>query len=313
MRASGDNISAAVAKTLSHLPTRSSTNEGRTLDAVLRSIEERDAVMREGTYEFPDKADRDGEAIDLVCRFNGRRVALEATFIETFPNQVRLWNRTRKFFEPVESQLNKVLSETDHFHLNVPFDCTKNMRRAKMVPIRDALVAWIRATGPRIVCAPYDSVRKSIVNVTPQGVPFAVSLHRWKAPEEMQGTFWVSPVFVENRKKTRLEEARLDRLLTCCKNKFPKLNAWKKREGARTVLVLEASDAWLTNPTLVAEALALAESRRNDRPDEVFLVCTHNKRNWWVNCLRRDENPRRNDEIQFWHFDPETLDDLTQR
>ena len=67
-----------------------------------------------------------------------------------------------------------------------------------------------------------------------------------------------------------VEQARMARLRTC-EDKFPKLAFWK-RDGAKTVLVLEENDLLLTNHQLVADALVSTEVAMPDAADEIFLV-----------------------------------------
>ena len=76
-----------------------------------------------------------------------------------------------------------------------------------------------------------------------------------------------------------IEERRAERLGRALRDKGPKLAAWK-RQGARSVLVLEDNDIALSNHILIRQALALA-AVRTALPDEVFLVCTTTD-NWEV-------------------------------
>lgn len=109
-----------------------------------------------------------------------------------------------------------------------------------------------------------------------------------------------------------LEKARTARLQKACEDKFPKLAAWK-RDGARTVLVLEENDLSLTNHQRVADVLGPAEAAMPDAADEVFLVSTHIARTWWVTCLRRAGKSYYDDGERFHEVDPAILGRLTSR
>ena len=120
------------------------------------------------------------------------------------------------------------------------------------------------------------------------GVPFRFSLHRaslegpyFPSDSPLRGMFRWMPVAPAN-----LEQQRAARLKTASERKSPKLAKWKRDSGARTVLVLEDDDLWLTNHFRVADALVPAEGSTPDAPDEVFLVSTGMGQTWRVVCLR---------------------------
>ena len=109
-----------------------------------------------------------------------------------------------------------------------------------------------------------------------------------------------------------VEEARTARLQQACEDKFPKLATWK-RDGAKTVLVLEENDLSLTNHQRVADALASAEAAMPDAADEIFLVSTFIVDRWWISCLRRAGKTYYDDSERFHEIDPSTLIGLTKR
>jgi|SRR5271165_4834197 len=77
--------------------------------------------------------------------------------------------------------------------------------------------------------------------VRPPGVPFEVSLHRFLPAAPLPGHFQIKHEISGN-----LEEAREVRLREACAKTFPKLEAWRQKSGARTVLILEDNDLQLT-------------------------------------------------------------------
>ncbi len=83
-----------------------------------------------------------------------------------------------------------------------------------------------------------------------------------------------------------VEQARTARLQKACEDKFPKLATWK-RDGTKSVLVLEENDLSLTNHQRVADALVPALAAMPDVADELFLVSTSIAYKWWITCLRR--------------------------
>ena len=88
-----------------------------------------------------------------------------------------------------------------------------------------------------------------------------------------------------------------------------------RREGARTILVLEENDISLTNHQLVADAMVHAEARvvTDPPPDEVFLVSTSIPDMWHVTCLRREGKNYYDDGERFHEFQPSALMKLTKR
>ena len=68
--------------------------------------------------------------------------------------------------------------------------------------------------------------------------------------------------------------------------KFPKLQKCKK-EGARTVLVLESSDGAFTKFDQIGNLLPNLLSEYTDAPDEIYLVETHTNP-WWVYLIKHD-------------------------
>lgn len=109
-----------------------------------------------------------------------------------------------------------------------------------------------------------------------------------------------------------LEQQRAARLKPASERKSPKLAKWKQDSGARTVLVLEEDDPWLTNHFRVADALGEAEATTPDAPDEAFVVSTGHEQTWWVVCLR---GPGRvaGEPMPHREFDPKELTKLTSR
>jgi hypothetical protein len=142
------------------------------------------------------------------------------------------------------------------------------------------------------------------------GIPFRFSLRRTISQAKssaLNGRFFFSAIAPAN-----LEQQRAARLQTACERKSPKLAKWKQDSGARTVLVLEEDDLWLTNHFRVADALVPAEATTPDAPDEVFMVSTDLDQTWWVVCLR-GPGLVAGDPMPHGEFDPKELTKLTSR
>jgi hypothetical protein len=136
------------------------------------------------------------------------------------------------------------------------------------------------------------------------------SLHRTISPASdspLRGRFFLGPIAPAN-----LEEQRVARLRTACVRKYPKRAKWKRDSGARTVLVLEEDDLWLTNHFRVADALDRAEETTPDAPEEVFMASTGADRTRWVVCFR-GPGLVAGDPMPHSDFDPMKLTRLTSR
>ncbi len=81
--------------------------------------------------------------------------------------------------------------------------------------------------------------------------------------------------------KGDIEAQRGQRILKACNTKrFEKLAVWKESAGARTVLILENPDIFLTNPATVADVYLSIANGRTDRPDETYLFDTSHNSDW---------------------------------
>ena len=165
------------------------------------------------------------------------------------------------------------------------------------------LVAKSVAPSSRITRAHFQSVQ-------PPGVPFEVSLHRWKTvipPDRFQISHTVTVTDLESARELRIREA--------CAWKFPKLDAWRSGSGARTVLVLEDNDIQLTNPQNVFDILEAVEREFSNRPDEIYLVYTVTENPWYVWALRVDHRDYilSSADQCFTEVDADSLTDLTGR
>jgi hypothetical protein len=284
-------------------------NEGKALDAVLRRIESRDGVRRGDDVRSPEREGHPAP-IDLACTVGGRPFAFEHTGIEPFRGEIRMRVANRRLFGPIKQRVVGALPTADFFELYVPVEAAVGLKRSEVARVGDAIATWIMEAAPSVAIAPIGGPYSATpLGDTIPGVDFPLSLHRWSVQAgPLRGEFRVCYVAPRN-----LEAARLERLRESCTRKFPKLAAWKRDQGARTVLVLEERDNQLTNHQLVFEALSRAEEGMADAADEVFLVSTHRANPWWVTCLRRDGRNYYDDGERFEEIDPVTLTPLTSR
>ena len=289
-------------------------NEGKALDAVLRFIEERDNALRENDGRSPDDPkDPDPDPlrrVDYVCTVGLTLYAFEHTGIEPFSNQIELGVHNEKLFGPVVERFDH-RSDREVWDLYVPVDASAGLTVNDIGQVQNALIKWIETYAGSIPVVPrYGRRADTLSRQSVGGVPFWFSLRRTTPP--VSDTPLSGKLFLRQIAPANLEQQRAARLQAACGRKFPKLAKWKQDSGARSVLVLEENDLWLTNPSLVAEALVPAEATTTDAPDEVFLVSTSIDQTWWVECLR-GPGLVAGDPMPPSDFDPMKLTKLTSR
>lgn len=281
-------------------------NEGKACDAVIRALEACHGPRSE--MRSPEK-ERHPIPIDLSCRLGGRLFAFEHTGIEPFEGHVELTAQAYLTDEPIKQALEGRLSSDDFFELSLPADVFAGLRRRERNRIQEAVVAYIISEAATLPRAHWGSNAPSIRKVQPEGVPFRISLQRWERPPGFEHVFSITHVVAD------VEEQRSTRIRRACDDKFEKLTEFKQETGAKTVLILENNDIFLSNTNLIFDAFTKAEIDFIDRPDEVHLVTSATDETWWVHRLRTE----RLDYYKLSHFDCCTaqfhsseLQDLTQ-
>jgi hypothetical protein len=287
----------------------SKTNEGRACDAVIRRIEAREGSSRYDV-SLPEQ-ERHSAPVEVACRIGERLFAFEHTRIEPFDGHIRLQSDALVHFRPVEERLAGVLPETESLHLLVPAKATQGLKRHQIEKMQQALGDWIIRTAPTLCLAPYGSYKPLQQSVRVPDVPFDVTLYRFRsAVPTGEGRFFIVSMFDGD-----IEHERLARIRRAYQKKCAQLAPWR-RNGARTVLILEEDDFNFTNAYLVADALALIEQEEGERPDEIYLLSTMLKSPWRLWTIRLDDYVH--DDFSVWgnsllEIEPGTLDDLTGR
>jgi hypothetical protein len=285
------------------MSTTDRSNEGKACDAVLRDIEARAGAKRSDLI-FPEKTHSVGP-VELVCTVGTQRYAFEHTRIEPFAGHIQLEAEAKRHFQPITGRVASQLPADSRFELEVPAGAMLGLNDRAVRPIQDALVQWILATAPNLPKARPGRYVLPIQKITPRGVPFAVSLHRW--PREG----FPYPFIIRHSVTGDVEAGRRDRLEAAYNRKIPKLLQWKA-SGARTILILEEDDIFLTNHFNVADALAQVEASRTDRPDEVYLLSVFTSM-WLITRLRLSDKTLYDLPVddRFWQADAASLINMT--
>lgn len=283
-------------------------NEGKACDAVLRYLEEREDGKRE-QLRFPEEEGHPSP-IELTCMLNGRLFALEHTGIEPFPHHIKLHAQVSALMKPVEAHLLTTLPSSQTFDLGIPVDAAQGLKPRDIPGIRKRIIDWVETTAPTLSAQRMEGMVESLHNVSVEGIPFPLWLSHEGETLPDDTHFFVSTVVDQ----ARIQLGRRERIHSGYTKKIQKLSAWKRTDDARTVLILENGDIYLTRPSLVAEAVRDIVQDALDRPDEIYLVTTCTSR-WRVSPLTIDGVSRfeQGSSESRWAIDREVLQSLTRR
>lgn len=251
-------------------------DEGRVCEAIVQHLEGREYQRRQDVG-FPEK-DSHAAPIEVVFRLGARLFALEHTGIEPFEGFVHLIAEQDRFSQPIYSGVAGRFPNDD-FILEMPVDAWANMKQRDIARIQRAIVEAVVDLAPKLKAAPLGFWNADALPVCVTGVPFRLLLQRFEI-RGRDGMFSIKYVNDD-------AQARQLRITRACKKKFPKLQHWRQQHGARTILVLENTDAQITGQDSVARALANAIAEIGDAPDEIFLIYTCTEK-WLVFQLWKD-------------------------
>jgi hypothetical protein len=287
-----------------------SFNEGKVCDAIVRRLEEREQYTR-ADVRSPEQENHKSP-VELAFKLGNQLYALEHTGIEPFDGHMLMEAQTEKLFAPITSALKESLGKDALFELYLPVNSLKGRKSAELLTIQQAIIAWVKATAPTIPKRAFPDFKGSLAGpVTLADVPFDLSLCRFEPPI-VPGRYFQIKHTVDN-----IAKLRSDRMQAAIDKKFPKLAAWKKNDGAKTILVLEQNDIQLTNASIVADTYLPLAKARPDRPDETYLVASCMAPTWWMWPIligdRSYYDIAQTDEAGYWEFDPLKLVGLTKR
>jgi hypothetical protein len=273
---------------------------------VLRWLEGRLGASRTD-LRSPEK-EFDPAPVEITCRLGDQLYALEHTGVEPFEGHVRLQAEAERDFGPIYAGVAGKLPPGDLFELHVPARAMQSLGRREREVAQAGMVAWVIAKAPTAQRTDIGRYATPIMRERPHGVPFDLSLHRFAKPASLDRAFSITHI-VQSATSDGDRDARIEQ---ACARKFPKLAAWRNR-GAQTILVLEDNDLQLSNPQTIYEAVARAERKLGDGPDEIHLVVTCMEPDWAHFRLRAGAlNYYQLSQLggQMTLFDPRTLVDL---
>lgn len=224
-------------------------------------------------------------AVELRLDIGSKKVVLEHTRIESFPEQIGDDKRSTEFLQPIISELGGRLPTPGYYHLGVRCGAVNVLRgkRDKMLA-QDAVIRWAISKAPLLALDPRG--RTTVVREQPAGVPFEVYLDRLRGTGRHDGM--ILPVLCAPGDREPLRRARIQRAF---RKKLPKLQVAREAaafEGeGMSILVLESCDLSCAREDLIGDAVAKGlASRAGDVPDVIYLVETEMLDEWVVWVLK---------------------------
>jgi hypothetical protein len=265
-------------------------NEGKACDAVLRHLEARERAAR-SNIRRPEEEQHAGP-VELVCNVGSALYAIEHTGIEPFENLIKLNQEAKRVFGPIEAAVSAVVPDGEVWHLSLPALGLQGRSGHEVRQAQEALIDFIKNTAPTLQLRPYADYRKGPPPVNITNVPFPVSLHRFRSevPNTVPGfkRLIIMHLVVGDRAARQAQlQNRVER--ACSTERFDKLAVWKEQAGARTVLILENPDIFITAAANVADAYLAVAASRSNRPDEAYLFETSNSTVWFLLPLQIGE------------------------
>jgi len=253
-------------------------HERETCEGIIQHLERREKLKRREVEVHDQRAQTPLDArVEMTFRLGTQFYAIEHTGIEPFEGHQRLEGRAPQLSTPIVEAIRSSLPipAGTNFELSIPVSALDGRPTRDVANIQKSLIAWVAATAPTL--PPHRYVhRKTFISAQPPGVPFTVGLSRYESHPSVAGTFVLSHVASSDPKK------RQERIGRACDRKFPKLHKWKTSHNARTILVLEDNDLFLSNSDIIARTFLPIAQSRIDAPDETYLVDTHTPPTWYA-------------------------------
>jgi hypothetical protein len=281
-------------------------NEGKACDAVLRHLERRDGATRT-RMRFPDNEGHSAP-VELVCTIGDRLYAIEHTGIEPFEGHMQGNAENERLIQPIVAGVAGRLPPNEEFQLQMPTGAMEALRGRDVSAVHRRLIDWIIESAPSLWIPPRGRMDTQVQATHIPAVPFPVKLYRLQS-RIFQGKLNVVHAV------SNVESQRLKRITTALKKKMPKLAAWQRDAGARTVLVLEENDIQLTNHEVVTKAVLKAEETLGRAADEIYVVST-SITPWHLYFVRVGDHScleLSDSEEWSWDADPAQLLPLTAR
>ncbi|MGJ5074555.1 hypothetical protein [Bradyrhizobium oligotrophicum] len=247
-------------------------HEQETCEGIIQHLELREGVKRSDVHVRDVGSDTPpGARVEMTFRLGDQLYAIEHTGLEPFEGFMAHQNRSPDLFAPIEAgvtaALGAFLASGVVIEMHMPIDAFTGRKMREVRALQAALIEHVSISAPTLPVSLYADYRGTLMTAQPVGVPFQVSLIRFEGFRGLPGRFQLKHLAGSG-------QPRAPRIQRSCNDKFPKLAAWKCSDNARTILVLEDNDIYLTNQIIVADTFLPIARARADAPDETYMVST---------------------------------------
>lgn len=300
------------------------SNEGKVCDAAVKFIEQRTGKRRNEIC-MPEETGV-GPPVELRLKIGTRDYAIEHTQIEAFEGQIfgGIW--LERFVCPVERALVGKLPGPAYYHLTFPWDRQLVLKKSSLRKCQQTLESWIRDNAQLLCARVQERIRDNSVVIhkdfldsitaKPSGFSYTITLScHFTAPPCAQELGQIKSGRWLPDEKT-FEALCTQRLRRALCDKLPKLFDCK-REGARTVLVLESDDFILDENRAgdLLDGLRGEYTGKLPFPDEIYIVKTGLRNGFWLVWLKECDGERCSleDQTNFAKFRDDELTDLNPK
>lgn len=282
---------------------RDRIEQNRCCEAVLRMIEDRLEASRT-CVSYPDREHRTTKEVEVCVTINGTRFAIEHTLIEPMEGFVESGRHFCNFLSGFDSLVAGRVPTDYAFQLLIPATALKGIKNKDVPTIRQALAGFAIEKMTELANPPpedrdipsdiaeamfaaldegdskafetayarWDEIRAArrppiSVDVKPDGVPFSVTLAIIRVPRPNR----LGRLSVLRHVDGDIEAKRMNRIARALKEKAEKLKT-RKKQGDKTVLILENNDIALTDDEAVFDALSLVSL--DAAIDDIYLADT---------------------------------------
>lgn len=225
--------------------------------------------------EEPDKIIRDSPACDAIAIIGKVKVAIEHTSIDSYKNQREENAHFRKFFNPIKEILEKELKISGRFDLHT--ESSINLKGFDYDKVRPKVIEWCLEIADNLEFGSPETAPKHFVSKKFPDIPFKITLYRWPGKNKV---YLSSGSFDEIKGELQVV------LEGALRSRGRKVAKYRK-DGYRTLLLLESDDIQLLNDYIVREAFFELVKKLGDieLPDEIFLIMSGFE-NYELYCLK---------------------------
>ena len=216
----------------------------------------------------PDEVERQREAVDLLAHDTVSPIAAEHTLIEPYEDQLHDNRRIAEVFAGFPDRFQDALAVPGTYTLAIHTRGGHLFPRKGQADAVNQLEEWVRLQKLPEPGMPPRGRPNNYVEGIPPATPVSVTLYRGQCLPEDDGSLRVTLQRSQDH-----EDHRVERIGRALRRKLPKLADARPPNGV-SLLVLESNDFVLSNPVVIAQAVAVAAADLSSMPDAIIHVDT---------------------------------------